>query len=285
MIRTMFDGVNPAQVPAGAAIYAGYVDGEWQSYNELAAANPTARHVSICVAATGSARVLDVEKGDATPDQAPGWAETQRRSGNPYPVVYCNEENTWPAVKAAFTQQGVEPPLYWVAAYVDDAAHVPVVPDGAIALQYYDYGGYDASAVAAYWPGLDPAPQTAQVATGATQTVPQEDDVTTYYPIQVGPDPTTQAPWACGVATWPAGATHVLQLVADPGLWGDTEGQFQLVFSMLTGPDVKTIELAKPSESIAVEFASVAGLNPAICRGVTITRPDGKKWPWGGGAE
>lgn len=285
MTRTMYDGVDPAQVPPGAPIYAGYDDGAWQSLTALTAAYPTALHVSICVTATGSARVLDVENGDATPAEAPGWAEKERASGNPHPVVYCNETYTWPLVKAAFADQGVAPPLYWVANYVNDPTQVPAIPDGAIGLQYYDHGGYDASVVADYWPGLDPAPQTAQVATEATQTVPQEDDVTTYYPIQVGPDPTTQAPWACGVATWPVGATHVLQLVADPGLWGDTEGQFQLVFSMLTGPDVKTVQLAKPSESIAIEFASVAGLNPVICRGVTITRPDGKKWPWGGGAE
>ena len=156
--RTMFDGIYPDQVPAGAAIYAGYVDGDWQSYEGLVADRPGALHVSICVTSSGSARVLDVESGDASPAEAPPWATRQRAGGNPYPVVYMSE-SAWPAVKAAFADQDVAAPLYWVAAYVDDPSDVPAIPAGAIALQYYDYGGYDASVVADYWPGLDPAPE------------------------------------------------------------------------------------------------------------------------------
>lgn len=155
MARLMFDGVTPASVPAGAAIYAGYVGGEWPSYAALAAAHPAALHVSIAVNADEDARVLDVESGDATPAQAPGWATAQRKGGNPYPVIYMDEAN-WPAVKAAFAGQGVAAPLYWVAAYVKDPTKVPAIPAGAIAVQYYDYGGYDASVVADNWPGLDP---------------------------------------------------------------------------------------------------------------------------------
>jgi hypothetical protein len=285
-MRSMFDGVTPDLVPGGAAIYAGYDDGTWQSHDALAAKYPTALHVSICVTASGSARVLDIETGDATPAQAPGWVKRMRAAGNPYPVCYMNA-STWPAVKEAFAAQHVAAPLYWVAEYVDDPAKPPQIPDGAVAIQFYDYGGYDASLVAAYWPGLDPAPQAAPE---AAQTVPQEDDVTTYYPIQVLPDP-DGSPNACGVCSWPAGnagtpgVPHVLQLMADPGFWADTVGEFRLSFDMTSGGDVETTAVAKPSGSVAVELASVPGYNPAICRGVTITRPDGKKWPWGGGAE
>jgi hypothetical protein len=160
MTRMMFDGVEAGSVPAGAALYAGYVDGEWQSYDPLAAAYPGALHVSICVTSSDSARVLDVENGDASPDEAPGWAARQRAAGTAYPTVYMNE-STWASVQAAFADQGVAPPLYWVAAYVDDSSQVPAVPSGAVALQYYDFGGYDASVVADYWPGLDPAPPAA----------------------------------------------------------------------------------------------------------------------------
>ena len=157
MTRMMFDGVEADSVPGGAAIYAGYVDGEWQSYDPLVARYPGALHVSICVTSSDSARVLDVESGDASPDEAPGWAARERAAGNAYPVVYMNS-STWSSVQAAFADQGVPAPLYWVAAYVGDPSQVPGIPAGAIALQYYDFGGYDASVVADYWPGLDPAP-------------------------------------------------------------------------------------------------------------------------------
>jgi hypothetical protein len=175
---TMYDGVNPDTVPAGAAIYAGYVDGEWQSYDALVSEYPSALHVSICVTSADSARVLDVETGDATPDEAPAWASRQRAGGNPYPVVYMDESN-WPSVQSAFSDQGVAAPLYWVAAYVSDPTDVPTIPDGAIALQYYDYGGYDASVAADYWPGLDPAP--------VTTSTDDEDDDMQIEPLSVHP--------------------------------------------------------------------------------------------------
>lgn len=179
MTRMMFDGVQPSSVPAGAAIYAGYVDGNWPSFAALSRRFPGALHVSICVTAAHDARVLDVETGDASPAEAPGWAARQRAGGNPYPVVYMNA-STWPAVRAAFADQGVAPPLYWVAAYVTDPSEVPAIPAGAVAIQYYDFGGYDASVVADYWPGLDPAP--AMAAPGAA-----EEDFMQIEPLSVHP--------------------------------------------------------------------------------------------------
>jgi hypothetical protein len=179
LTRMMFDGVDASSVPAGAAIYAGYVDGSWQSYGPLAQKFPHALHVSICVTASDNARVLDVETGDASPTQAPGWAAKQRAAGTAHPVVYMNE-STWPAVRAAFADQGVTPPLYWVASYVSDPSNVPVIPSGAIAVQYYDYGGYDASRVADYWPGLDPVPS-------AGGSVLSEEDFVQIEPLSVHP--------------------------------------------------------------------------------------------------
>lgn len=185
MTRLMYDGVTPASVPPGAALYAGYVNGKWQSYAGLVARFPTAKHVTICVNATGTARVLDVESGDATPEQAPGWCEDQRRAGEPYPVVYVGEDN-WPSVRSEFGVQAVAEPLYWVAAYVDDPSQVPAIPAGAIALQYFDYGGYDASVVADYWPGVDPAPIPPALPK-PPQTVPFEEDPVQIEPLSVHP--------------------------------------------------------------------------------------------------
>lgn len=196
MSRLMFDGVTPASVPAGAAAYAGYNQGKYQSLPGLVAKFPGALHVSICVQATGSARVLDVETSDATAEEAPGWVTRMRAAGEPYPVVYCNEENGWAAVRAAFAAQAVSEPLYWVANYVDDPTKLPAIPEGAIGIQFYDYGGYDASLIADYWPGLDPAPE----AQSLKIPILEEDEVST-----------TSVNGRAGLP-WAAGKKHVLEV-------------------------------------------------------------------------
>jgi hypothetical protein len=201
----MFDGIYPDQVPDGADIYAGYVGGNWPDFTGLQVAHPGKLHVSIAVNASEQARVLDVETGDATPAEAPGWAARQRAAGNPYPVIYCNT-STWPAVQAAFAEQGVPAPLYWVAAYlnqVPNLAALPAIPAGAIALQCYDYGGYDLSVVADHWPGLDPDPITAPPAQST-----EEDDMKASVMAVNGVA-------MIGVA---AGQDATVEIGADPGL-------------------------------------------------------------------
>ncbi|SRR5258707_7025724 len=153
----MFDGITPSEVPAGAAIYAGYVNGTWPSYAAIKAQHPGKLYVSISVNASGRAKCLDVEKGDASPDQAPGWVLDQRAAGDPHPWVYMNE-STWPTVQAAFTTQKVVPPLWWVAGYVTNPLKQATVPAGSIGIQDYDFGGYDRSIMSDYIVGLDPVP-------------------------------------------------------------------------------------------------------------------------------
>jgi hypothetical protein len=217
MIRLMFDGISATTVPAGAAIYAGYVDGKWASYQPLADAYPGALHVSITTEATGSARVLDVETGDALPTQAPAWVTKERANGNAWPVVYMNA-STWPAVRAAFTAQNVAEPLYWVAAYVTDPSTPPVIPDGVLAVQFYDYGGYDASTVVSHWPGLDPARASKPAH------LSEEDMNATSINGRAG-------------LSWAAGTKHVIQVTYDPAA-GDPI--LRLVLALTTGPLVFT---------------------------------------------
>jgi hypothetical protein len=242
---TMYDGVDAGTVPAGAAIYAGYVDGEWQSYDALVAKFPGALHVSICVTSADSARALDVESGDATPEEAPGWAARMRAAGNPYPVVYMDESN-WPAVKAAFSSQGVAAPLYWVAAYVSDPSTVPAIPSGAIAVQYYDYGGYDASAAADYWPGLDAAPSP-------TLTDEQDDDMTT-----------TSVDGRAGLS-WAAGSRHVVQVGYDPAGGNPT---LRIVLVLTSGPLVPADWTF--TAGLGTGVYEVPAEHVANCRGVIL---------------
>ena len=259
-MRSMFDGIEPGTVPAGADIYAGYDDGDWQSFAGLTAAYPGKLYVSICVTASGSARVLDIESGDAIPEEAPGWAATERASGNLYPVCYMNE-STWPAVKAAFAAQNVAPPLYWVAAYVDDPTTPPAaLPDGAIALQYYDFGGYDASIAADYWPGLDPAPATSPTA------VLEEED-----PMQI--EPLSVHPGEYAIAFAPDKTEMVL--VADG--YDDAPAQLRVAFWNQNNPLVMpSLEIGGSSKVHTVGHPMAAGTT-----GVTIRRLDGQDYPVG----
>lgn len=159
-MRDMFDGITPSAVPAGAQLYAGYLNGHWPSYAALCAAHPAAVHVSISVTASyNGGQVLDIETGDATPAQSVDWVINRRAAGVD-PTAYCNT-STWPAVRAAFQARKVAEPHYWLAQY-DNVASFPTAwaRVGVVAKQYADRGGYDISVVADYWPGIDPAPTT-----------------------------------------------------------------------------------------------------------------------------
>jgi hypothetical protein len=161
----MYDGVTWENIPADAEMVAGYIDGfyawpaaAWRRFLRAILVRIT---VTASVHSTPQLRVhvLDVENGDATPGQAPGWAEEERAAGQ-VPTVYCNA-STWPVARAAFAAARVTEPEWWIALY-DGVADVPA---GAVAKQYQ--GGvdapYDLSAVAGYWPGVDPAPAPAPV--------------------------------------------------------------------------------------------------------------------------
>lgn len=157
MTRVLYDAVTVANVPAGATLVAGYDDGYYNNVAAFAARFPHAGIVSITVfASDNKGIVLDVETGDATPAQAPGWAKMRRHAGAD-PTVYCNS-STWQAVKDAFTNAGEPQPHYWIAQYDG----VAVIPAGAVAKQYADRGPYDLSIVADYWPGVDSAPPPPQ---------------------------------------------------------------------------------------------------------------------------
>lgn len=153
MTRLMYDGVTPSRIPADATMVAGYVDGRYANISAIRKRFPKALVVPIAVfASTNAGVVLDVEPGDATPAQAPGWVQRRRAAGVD-PTVYCSAY-AWPAVQAAFRHAGVAEPHYWIADYDND----PTVPVGAVAKQYRDTAGYDVSAVRSYWPGVDPKP-------------------------------------------------------------------------------------------------------------------------------
>lgn len=158
MSRIFYDSVTAGRIPKDAVGVIGYDDGLYKWSVSDWALFPHAVHVHIAVfASTNSGQVLDVERYDASPDQAPGWV-TMRRHAGVDPTVYMNM-STWPAVRSAFINQKVPEPHYWVAQY----DNVQQIPAGAIGKQYYnnDALGYDMSVIADFWPGVD-APPTPQ---------------------------------------------------------------------------------------------------------------------------
>jgi hypothetical protein len=88
MTVVMYDSIDLSQFPANPEAVAGYVGGHWPTYNELVAKFPDALHLSIAVQANQTARCLDVEPGDATPAQAPGWFANHADHSHGLPVLY-----------------------------------------------------------------------------------------------------------------------------------------------------------------------------------------------------
>lgn len=87
---TMYDSIDISQVPGDAEAVAGYVNGHWPTYSSLAGAFPRALRLSIAVSADADADCLDVEAGNATIAQVPGWLARQAARGVWRPCVYAS---------------------------------------------------------------------------------------------------------------------------------------------------------------------------------------------------
>lgn len=92
-----YDSTRPNLIPASAPAVLIYADGAFKWTHEDKARFPHARHRAISVLNKPSvAAVLDVELGDATPEDAPGFIKA--RFGDA--CIYCNR-STLPAVQRA----------------------------------------------------------------------------------------------------------------------------------------------------------------------------------------
>ena len=150
-MSVMYDGVDPSSVPAGADVYAGYVNGNWPSYNALVAKFPNAQHVPITVFSAGDAQVLDVEQGDASAADVPAWLNRQRARGQHRPTIYCSRIGApgygWQNVIDACNSAGVALPDFWIADYTSGPHGLTLGNVTAVAIQWTDHGGYDESVI------------------------------------------------------------------------------------------------------------------------------------------
>ena len=103
---TMYDSVTVSQIPANAEAVAGYVGGMWPTFPSLKLEFPHAHKLSIAVNALEDAECLDVERGDASPDQAASWVHRQIKRGVKRPVVYTSVSEA-PLLLRALARGGI----------------------------------------------------------------------------------------------------------------------------------------------------------------------------------
>jgi hypothetical protein len=177
IIRQMKDSVTWQAIPVDTPVVGGYVAPSRYSWPPEAWARfPNSVQVKITPSTSAYGRgihVLDVESGDATPGEVPGWVNASRTAGQE-PSVYLSS-SVWAAAINACVSANVAVPHFWIADW-NNVQNLPSITVGgvgytAVAHQYADPahgsgGNYDNSVVADYWPGVDPAPT--------------EDDVPTY---------------------------------------------------------------------------------------------------------
>jgi hypothetical protein len=137
----IYDSVTPPTIPARQQVVATYADGP----HPVPASAVTGRKSVLWISITGhdySASVVDVEPGNATPEQAAAWAR-HRLSASPNAIarIYTMIRE-WPAVQAAvasFSAQMRERIHWWIA---DPTGH-PHLVTGSDATQWYWGSTYD----------------------------------------------------------------------------------------------------------------------------------------------
>jgi hypothetical protein len=135
----MQDDVNISLMHEPVHAWAGYVGGLFPTEHPLFEKYPNLPHVGICVNAEEDGDVLDLEAGDARPDQFPGWFRRQKARGVKRPKAYASKSEM-PAVMAAARADGIQDDEYdrWVASF--DGRPLLDCGLGEKAKQYTDHG-------------------------------------------------------------------------------------------------------------------------------------------------
>lgn len=136
----IFDAVDVSALPINANIILGYIDGTETSdnYAQVRARFPFAKILTVTTTAQNRADICDVEKGDATPEDA---AFGLKRGM--FPTIYSSL-----STKSALDEACAGLTWNWFAA---DPTGVPHICEGSIATQYawgslgQTNGNYDAS--------------------------------------------------------------------------------------------------------------------------------------------
>lgn len=146
----MYDSDVAADIPPGAVIVAGYIDGEAGTWTaEDWALHPNAKTLQIVRTFVDAGEALDIEKGAAQMQQAPAWVVARQKAGLARPWLYVNRAN-WADLQAliAKTLGPATEVGYWVADWTGEQHEL----EGADAVQFASPtvgspGHYDLSGV------------------------------------------------------------------------------------------------------------------------------------------
>lgn len=122
MTITMYDACTAGNIPFATEAAACYVNGGCSNEAAVRARRPKYL-LTISTNAGGDADCLDVESGDATPDQAAGWVARQFARGVYRPCVY-GTESSWDGSMLHDLSGFGDRIRRWVAAW-DNSATVP----------------------------------------------------------------------------------------------------------------------------------------------------------------
>lgn len=125
---SLYDSVSAANEPDGPNDFgAGYGDGLYDNWAQVQARFGPRAVLEVCVNPRDQVgNCLDVENGDARPEDAPGWTLRARNRGVKAVWNYCNY-STWPQVICAYLDQGMRlPDRWWIAEY-NGRPHLPQV--------------------------------------------------------------------------------------------------------------------------------------------------------------
>ena len=143
--RTMYDGVNPDALPRTAELVAGYVTGlfKWPAHSWAHWARVKEVHIDVNGTLPSDADVLDIEKGDAGPNQARGWIEQRVPHGRA--CLYFSRSRMDEIEAAIKGLPGVD---VWVADWTGEPHTVRVAPNmHLVAVQYANTPNFDLSVV------------------------------------------------------------------------------------------------------------------------------------------
>jgi hypothetical protein len=128
----MYDASSPTMLPASIpphSVIAGYGNGSWPWPASAVHHYEAEGHPYICIDVNGTdphCQVLDVEHGDATPQQAPLWVKARKALHPDFiPIVYTDRTNygyVTGALKAAGLTGGKDY-MIWVATATPSVTH------------------------------------------------------------------------------------------------------------------------------------------------------------------
>jgi hypothetical protein len=91
--RLMGDSTTPGAVPEWVDVKCFYVDGSFAaSAEQIAAWHGPRVMINVTGDPAHGGNVLDVERGDATPDHVAAWFDARLAAGVSWPGVYCNRD-------------------------------------------------------------------------------------------------------------------------------------------------------------------------------------------------